>query len=257
MVNIADRYLESLIEGGKRADGRKLDELRKIELNVGAIKTAEGSAQVKFGDTQVIAGIKMELGEPFKDVPEEGILRVGAELSPIASPEFRAGPPGEDAIELARIVDRGIRESGAIELEKLCLEPGVKVWGAFVDIAILNHGGNLLDASALASTAALLNTRIPRLEDGRIIRGKFERQLPIVFKPIAITVCKVGNSFFVDPTSEEEEIVEIKLSFGIRDDDKVCAIQKYGSKELEFEDIEKALDLALTKSKELRKLLEW
>jgi exosome complex component RRP42 len=249
------KYLESLIEAGKRIDGRRLDEFRKVEIDVGKVKTAEGSAFVKIGETQVVAGIKMELTEPYKDLPNEGVLKVNVEFSPLASPEFGV-ESNEEAVELARIVDRGIRESGAIELEKICLEPGVKVWGVFIDITILNHQGNLLDASALASTAALLNTKIPKLEGEKIIRGEFERQLPVIFKPITITVCKLGNNFFVDPSYEEEEIVESKLSFGIRDDDKVCAIQKFGSKELEFKDIEIALDLALNKSKELRKLLE-
>lgn len=252
---MAKKYLESLIESGKRADGRALDEFRKIEIDVGIIKTAEGSAFVKIGETQAIAGVKMELTEPYKDVPNEGVLKVNAELSPLASPEFE-GMLREEEVELARVVDRGIRESGAIELEKLCLEPGVKVWGIFVDITVLNHQGNLLDASSLASIAALLNTKIPKLEGDKAIRGEFEKQLPVIFKPVTITVCRVGNNFFVDPSYEEEEIVEAKFSFGIRDDDRVCAIQKFG-KEVEFKDIEVALDLALNKSKELRKLLEW
>ncbi|MDI6807082.1 MAG: exosome complex protein Rrp42 [Candidatus Aenigmarchaeota archaeon] len=255
MENIADKYLKGLIEGGRRSDGRKLDEFREIEVKVGVMKNAEGSALVKIGDTKVIAGIKMEIVEPFKDTPEEGVLKVNAEFSPLASPEFEIGPPSEDAIELARVVDRGIRESRAIELERLCLEPKLRVWGVFIDIDILNHCGNLLDASALASIAALLNTKIPKLENGEIVRGKFEKALQVAFKPITITVCKVGNNFLLDPSYEEEEIVETKLSFGIRDDDKICAIQKYGSKELEFSDIEAALDLAVVKSKELRKLL--
>jgi exosome complex component RRP42 len=250
------KYLKSLIENGKRIDGRKFDEFRKIEIEVGRIKTAEGSAFVKIGETQVVAGVKMELVEPYKDMPNEGVLKVNAELSPLASPEFKI-ETAEETVELARVVDRSIRESGTIKLEELCLEPGVKVWGVFIDITILNHQGNLLDASALASVAALLNTKIPKLENGKVVRGVFEKKLPIVFKPVTITVCKVGNNSFVDPSYEEEEILEAKLSFGIRDDDKVCAIQKFGSKELEFKDIEIALDLALNKSKELRKLLEW
>ncbi|MDI6798417.1 MAG: exosome complex protein Rrp42 [Candidatus Aenigmarchaeota archaeon] len=248
-------YTLELIEKGKRVDKRRFDEFRKVEIKEGIIKKAEGSASVRIGETEVTAGVKLDFGKPFPDSPEEGMLIVNAEFTPLASPDFESGPPGEDAVELARIVDRGIRESNCIELEKLCIAPAEKVWSVFVDIHIINHQGNLLDASALASLVALLNTKIPKLEDDKILRGEFERNLPVVFKPINITVCKAGNSLLVDPSFEEEKILGAKLSVCVRDDDRVCALQKQGNKELSLEDIEKMIDVAIEKSKEIRSLI--
>mgnify|MGYP001107988870 CR=1 FL=1 len=252
-----EEYALELIEKGKRTDGRKFDEFRPIEIKENVIeKAAEGSAQVKLGETEVIAGVKLNIGEPFADTPEEGILVVNAEFTPLAAPEFESGPPGEDAIELARIVDRGIRESKCIELEKLCITPEEKVWAVFVDIHIINHQGNLLDCAALASLVALLNTKMPKLEDDKIIRGKFEKKLPVVFKPINVTVGKVDNKFLLDPNLEEESILEAKLSVATREDAKICAMQKQGTKELDISDVEKMIELVLTKSKEIRKLVK-
>jgi exosome complex component RRP42 len=251
---IEEKYALELIEKGKRIDGRKFDEFRKIEVEQGIIKKAEGSARVKLGETEVIAGVKMDFGTPFPDTPEEGTLVVNAEFTPLASPEFDVGPPGEDAIELARVVDRGIRESKCIELNKLCIQPGEKVWCVFIDIHMINDKGNLLDASALAAIAALLNTKIPKVENEKIIRGEFEKNLPVVFKPINISVCKVGDKFLLDPTIEEEKILDSKLSISVRDDDKICSLQKQ-LKELDFDDILKMIDIAVKKSKEIRKML--
>ncbi|MGC8812785.1 MAG: exosome complex protein Rrp42 [Candidatus Aenigmatarchaeota archaeon] len=249
-----EKYALELIEKGKRIDGRKFDEFRKIEIEQGIIKKAEGSARVKLGETEVIAGVKMEFGTPFPDTPEEGTLVVNAEFTPLASPDFDVGPPSEDAIELARVVDRGIRESKCIELNKLCVQPGEKVWCVFIDIHIINDKGNLLDASALAAIAALLNTKIPKVEGEKIIRDEFEKSLPVVFKPTNITVCKVGNNFLLDPTIEEEKILDSKLSVSVRDDDKVCSLQKQ-LKELDFDDVLKMIEIAIKKSKEIRKML--
>jgi exosome complex component RRP42 len=251
---IEEKYALELIEKGKRIDGRRFDEFRKIEIEQGIIKKAEGSARVKLGETEVIAGVKMDFGTPFPDTPEEGTLVVNAEFTPLASPEFDIGPPGEDAIELARVVDRGIRESKCIELNKLCIQPGEKVWCVFIDIHMINDKGNLLDASALAAIAALLNTKIPKVENEKIIRGEFEKNLPVVFKPINISVCKVGDKFLLDPTIEEEKILDSKLSISVRDDDKICSLQKQ-LKELDFDDILKMIDIAVKKSKEIRKML--
>lgn len=253
-----ENYALELMGKGKRIDGRKFDEFRKIEIVPDFVKRAEGSALVSFGKTKVLAGVKMGLSAPFPDTPEEGMLMVNVEFTPLASPEFEAGPPGEEAVELARVVDRGIRESKSIELPKLCITPDERVWGVFVDIHIINHQGNLLDCAALASLVALSNTKMPKLEGEddklKIIYGEYSDKLPILHKPININVCKVGNNLLLDPTIEEEKIIDSKLSVAIREDDKICAMQKQGGKEFEAKDVEEMVNLAMKKSKELRKL---
>jgi exosome complex component RRP42 len=121
---------------------------------------------------------------------------------------------------------------------------------------VINHQGNLIDAAALASVVALRNTKIPKLDGDKILRGDFDRQLPVVFKPINLTICKIGNNFILDPNKEEEKVIDSKLSIAVRDDDKICALQKQGSKELDIADIEKMIDIAIVKSNELRKLVK-
>lgn len=248
-------YALELIEKGKRIDGRDFLEFRKIEIEKNVIKNAEGSARVKLGETEVIASVKFDVNEPFPDSPEEGILIVNAEFTPLASPDFEPGPPGEDAIELARIVDRGIRASECIKMKELCIEAGKKVWCVFVDIHVINHKGNLLDASALASVAALWNAKLPRFDGEKVIREELEKKLPVEFKPINITICKVKDKLLVDPTLEEEEVVDAKLSVCVRDDDKICALQKQGKGELSFDEVEKIIEIALEKSKEVRRVI--
>ena len=68
-------YVLKLLESGERLDGRKMDQFRDIKLETGIIKRAEGSARVKIGKTDVIVGVKMDLGEPFSDIPNMGVLR--------------------------------------------------------------------------------------------------------------------------------------------------------------------------------------
>jgi len=251
---LQEKYVLELLESGKRIDGRRFDEYREIKVEKGVVQKAEGSAVVSIGKTKIAAGVKLEVGEPFPDAPNEGILIVNAEFSPIASPDFEVGPPGEDAVELARIVDRTLRESKCIQLEKLVVSPQ-NVFMLFVDLHIINHYGNLIDAAGLAAIAALKNARIPKVEDGKIVRGEFTGSLSVVFTPVVVSVCKIGNNFFVDPELQEEGVLESRLVVGVRDDDKICAIQKQGSGTLKFSDVDRMLDIAIGKSKELRKLV--
>ena len=116
--------IRELAGQNQRLDGRKLDEYRQpitIETNISW--TAEGSAKVQIGKTVVLAGVKMSLDKPYNDTPEEGGIMVNAELLPLSSPEYEPGPPGIKAVELARVIDRGIREAKAIDMKQLCVKP--------------------------------------------------------------------------------------------------------------------------------------
>ncbi len=192
ITRVKKKQIEQLIAKGKRLDGRGLTDYREIKIEQGIIERAEGSAKVLLGRTEVVVGTKIEMGEPFPDTPDEGVLTVNAELVPLASPRFEPGPPDENSIELARIVDRGIRESKAIDLEKLCIAPGKKVFVVFVDVYVLNHDGNLIDASALAAMAALLNTKMGKyeVEDGEVKMKPGYEPLPIKKRPITVTCAK-------------------------------------------------------------------
>src|SRR5512137_2616565 len=208
------KQIEALLEKGKRLDDRSLTDYREIQIEQGVIEKAEGSARVLLGRTEVLVGVKVETGEPFTDTPNEGVLTVNAELVPLASPNFEPGPPDENSIELARVVDRGIRESKAIDTEKLCIEPGKKVFVVFVDIYVLNHDGNLIDASALAAMSALMNTKMPNYEikDGEIKMKQGYTPLPLKSHPVTVTMGKIANTLIVDPWAEEEQVMDSRIS---------------------------------------------
>jgi exosome complex component RRP42 len=253
---LEQHYLRNLASKGQRIDKRKPDEYRKVVVEKGVIEKAEGSAMVKIGDTEVVVGVKMDLGVPYPDKPDEGVMIVNAELSPIASPDFETGPPGEDAIEIARVVDRGIREAGVIETKKLCLAGGEKVWMVNVDIHIINHSGNLIDAASLAAVTALWDARMPELKDDKVNYGKkTSKRLPVKFKPVTVSIVRIGETLLVDPSLEEERVMDMRLSVGLKDNDNVCALQKGGSKPLSADEIESILEVAVKKSRELRKLI--
>jgi exosome complex component RRP42 len=244
---------------GKRLDGRGLTDYREIKVEQGIIERAEGSARVLLGKTEVLVGTKIETGEPFPDTPNEGVLTVNAELVPLASSTFEPGPPDENSIELARIVDRGIRESKAIDVEKLVIEAGKNVFVVFVDVYVLNHDGNLIDASALAAVAALLNTKMPNyeIEEGQVKIKQGYTPLPIKRRPITVTFAKIGDRLVVDPWLEEEQVMDARISMAIDDDGNICAIQKGGTGYFTQQQAVEAAKIAREKAGEMRKKLGW
>ena len=250
-------HIISLLNAGIRLDGRKLTDYRKpIELEYGVVKTAEGSARVRIGDTDVMVGIKLDVGEPYPDTPDEGTIIVGAELLPLSNPEFELGPPGIQAIELARVVDRGIRESKALDFKKLCITPKEKIWMVIIDICPINDAGNLLDASSLAAIAALKDAKYPSFDGEKIdYKQKTDKKLQLEKMPIAVTVIKIGDKFIVDPDVEEERVIDARLTVSSIEDGTLCAMQKGGDFPLTIEEISKMIDIGIEKGKELRKYL--
>ncbi len=253
------KQIEQLIEKGKRLDERGLGDYREIKIEQGLIERAEGSARVLLGKTEVLVGVKIETGEPFPDTPNDGVLTVNAELVPLASPSFEPGPPDENSIELARVVDRGIRESKAIDTEKLVIEAGKKVFVVFVDVYVLNHDGNLIDASALAAVAALRNTKMPNYEvkDGEVKIKQGYTPLPIKDQPITVTLGKINGKLIVDPWLEEEQVMDSRISIAINDKGNICAVQKGGMGYFTPQQILEASKIAQEKAAELRKKMDW
>ncbi len=222
-AEILQTHILDLASGGKRLDGRGPDDYRAVSLEPGFVVTADGSALVRIGETMVLAGIKLEPGKPFPDTPNAGVLTTNAELIPLSSPTFEPGPPQPGAIEVSRVVDRAIRAAEMVDLASLCVTPGEKCWTCFVDIHVLAHAGNLIDAALLAAVTALSNATVPAKRFGI---AEEDYKLPVHHVPIECTFVRLGDTIVVDPTFDEEHAAQGRLTVATDEAGRVVAMQK-------------------------------
>lgn len=242
-------YIFNLAKQGQRYDGRAFDEYRPITIEPNVVKRAEGSARVRIGDTEVVTGVKMAPGEPYPDTPNSGVMTTSAELVPIASPDFETGPPRAESIELARVVDRGIRETDTIDMEQLCIAPGEKVWMTFIDIHVIDYDGNLMDAASLAAMAALLSAKVPNQRFGF---GE-DRPLPIVAYPVTCTAMKLGHHGIVfDPGLLEDKVGGPRLTVSHDEHGAIRAMQKGLKGGFTLDEVKGIIATAKAKSAEMR-----
>ncbi len=216
-------YIKSMAEKGIRLDGRAMDEMRELEVTKPYVTSAEGSARVKLGKTDVIVGVKVEQGTPFSDRPNLGVLISTAEMTAISSPDHETGPPRPPAIELARVTDRGIRESQTIDLAPLCIEEGEKVWMVFIDIHPIDHHGNLFDSCQYAAMAALSTAVIPW---SKLDEKRKDEPLGLHHAPVALTAVKIGNKVLIDPSLDEDEVADARLTIVTDENGDIRAMQK-------------------------------
>ncbi|OYT39810.1 MAG: exosome complex component Rrp42 [Desulfurococcales archaeon ex4484_58] len=258
--SIKKETIKRLLKKGERIDGRSLDSYRSINILLNPIPKAEGSALVKIGNTMVMTGVKLEIGTPYSDRPNEGILQVHAEFVPLASPTFEPGPPDEDAIEVARVIDRSLREPRAIKLEDLVLIPGKKVWLIFNDLYLLDYDGNVVDAGMLSTILALNMAKIPYVnitseENITIDRSTRIKPLPLNLNVVTVTIGIFEEDLIVDPCLEEELVLDSKITFAIDEYNRIVGLQRTGMKGIKTALFEKAMELALSKGRELHELL--
>jgi len=258
-MRLNQETIRKMIQDGERLDGRGMEEFREIELETDYVnETAEGSAYVRMGDTQVVVGLKVGVEEPYSDRPDQGTMVTNAELAPMADREYESGPPQEPGVELARVVDRGIRESEAIDLEALCIEEGEKVLTLFVDVHVLNDDGNLIDASSLGALAALKSGFIPVYDEeaDELVRDEKEMDVPMSNEPVTVTGHKIDGEIVWDTTGDEEEARDARLTVSMNEDENVVAMQKGDRHAFSQDEVMHIVEKAEQKSGELRDQLE-
>jgi len=238
---IERNYIKNNLKKEERVDGRGLWDYRKFKVFPDIISSAEGSADVSLGETRIITGLKYEIGEPFPDNPNEGVCTVMAELLPLASPLFERGPPDEQSIELARVVDRGIRHADCVQTKKLCIRENKLAYILFVDMYVINYGGNMIDCGTVSVLTTLISSHIPegKWSEGNGLEwtGKYLTGQNIVNElPLVTTYAKIDNVIFLDPNLVEELVSDGRMSISCTSD-KITSIQKSGTATFSLDEI--------------------
>ena len=243
VISINDKNISRMIENEERLDDRDLYEFRDLKITPGYInETADGSAMVELGDTKVLVGISTDLDTPYPDAGDQGMLITNVELTPMAAPHYEPGPPGDEATEIARVVDRGIRESGVIDLSDLVIEEGEDCYAVFIDIHVLDYDGNLMDAASIGAATALMLGRLPEIdEDGELDRDNY-KELPVNGIPITLTGSKIGSKIVFDTTADEEDVRDTRLTVTVKEDGKVVNMQKGEPGPLKADDVSEIIE---------------
>jgi len=253
----ANFLLEALWEG-KRVDGRGWMDTRTLDISFGA---DWGSCQVTLGKTRVMAQVSAQVTEPRLARPNEGILMVNVELSPIAAPRFEAGRMSEEGVEMSRTLERCLKESRCLDLESLCIISEEKVWTVRLDLHVLNHEGSLADACSVAGLAALAHFRRPDVT----LQGDIVTVHPITERdpvPLAVHHHPVTTTFAMfqmpgssetltvcEPGRLEEEVMLGKMVIGVNAYREVCTLHLAGQVLVDTSLVTKLSSIAAEKAK--------
>ncbi|XP_029172770.1 exosome complex exonuclease RRP42-like [Nylanderia fulva] len=222
-----------------RNDGRSRCQYRSLEIETRLMPHAHGSARLRLGNiTDVLVGVKLEIDTPYAEKPDEGKLDFFVDCSANATPAFEGKGGDNLATEISNVLSMAYQTPDAFDLKQLCIIPNKKCWKMYVDILILQCGGNLFDAVGAAVKAALYNTEIPKVIAATLDGGEPDIQisddpydcikLDITTYPLIVTICKIGDNFVIDPTLEEESCSAVSLVMSVMPNGKVTSVVKLG-----------------------------
>ena len=174
-----------------------------------------------------------------------------AEIRPVCGPNWQPGPPSEESMEMGRVVDRGIRESGCIDTAGLCILPAEKAWQVILDLFAISDDGNMFDAFALAAIAALRTATDPaeRFDVGE------DYKLPVAGTPIMCSYQKVGGRFVFDATKREELGGDERIHITLGDEGHVHSLQKGLRGVFTADEFSEIMDAAQSHCADLREIV--
>ncbi|XP_024068770.1 exosome complex component RRP45 isoform X2 [Terrapene carolina triunguis] len=233
LSNCERRFLLRAIEERKRLDGRQSYDYRNVRISFGA---DYGCCIVELGWTRVLGQVSCELVSPKLNRATEGILFFNLELSPMAAPAFEPGRQSELLVKLNRLLERCLRNSKCIDTESLCVVAGVKVWQIRVDLHLLNHDGNIIDAASIAAIVALCHFRRPDVsvqgEEVTLYTPEERDPVPLSIHHMPICVSfaffQQGTYLLVDPSEREERVMDGLLVIAMNKHREICTIQSSG-----------------------------
>lgn len=261
-------FLESV-----RPDARPLSRARDTSLTLGVVESADGSAMAKIGSTTMLAGIKLEVMTPSSESPDEGCIAIEFHMPPICSPIVRPGRPAEVAPVISKQLSDIILSSGMINLKELSIIGGKAAWMAYLDIYCLDADGSLFDAALLSAVAAFSHLQLPPVsvnDNGRVFtlsEEQFEgksaepvtkerRKLTLSSIPFSLTCILHKKYILVDPTAEEETIMESLVTVVLDSSGRLVSLYKPGGSVLAYTStIQDSVALTRQRVKELQEIL--
>ena len=219
-----------------RADGRRLDEMRPVEIQTGYLLTAEGSALIEVGSTRVLCAASVEQTVPqFLRGSGKGWVTAEYAMLPRAtvsrSPRESLRPSGRTQ-EIQRLIGRSLRS--VVDLAAL----GERT--IILDCDVLQADGGTRTA-AITGAFVALSISVQQLVNFGILRSS-----PIRDTVAAVSVGIIGGEPMIDLAYEEDSRAEVDMNVVMTGSGRFVEVQATAEQK-SFDDSQLGLLLALAR----------
>lgn len=213
--------IKLLSKKGKRIDGRKPDELRKIKIETGVLHRADGSCYLEWGGNKAIAAVygPREAIPRHTQNPVKAIVNARYNMAAFSVDDRKRPGPDRRSKEISKVTSEAY--------EKVIFTEGFPRASIDVNIEILEAAAGTRCAGLTAGGVALADAGIPMRDI-----------------PVACAAGKVEGKVVLDLCKEEDQFGDADLPIAISPrDDEILLLQMDGN--LTTEEFDEALALAI------------
>ncbi|HYB04276.1 MAG TPA: exosome complex exonuclease Rrp41 [Nitrososphaerales archaeon] len=181
-------------EQGMRLDGRRLDELRPIKIEVGILKNADGSSYIQFGKNKIMAAVygPKEVHPKHSALPDKSVLRCRYHMSPFSTEERKNPAPSRREIEISKVIREALEPALMLEdyprtaidvyVEVLQSDGGSRCAGiSAASVALADAGINMRDLVSACAAGKVAGQVVLDVDDTEDKEGQAD--LPIAIMP--------------------------------------------------------------------------
>src|SRR6266511_2566147 len=181
-------------ESGKRSDGRIIDELREVKINVGIIKNADGSALIEFGKNKIIAAVygPREVHPKHMALSDRCVVRCRYHMSPFSTDTRKSPAPSRRETEISKVIREALEPALILEdypraaidifIEVLQADGGSRCAGSTAaSVALADAGINMRDMVSACAAGKVDDKIVLDINDTEDKEGGAD--MPVAFLP--------------------------------------------------------------------------
>jgi exosome complex component RRP41 len=181
-------------DNGLRVDGRRLDELRRVKLEVGVLDKANGSAYIEHGRNKILAAVfgPREAHPKHIALADRAVVRCRYHMAPFSTDERKSPAPSRRELELSKVIRECLepsimseyfpRSSIDIFIEVLQADAGTRCAGiTAASLALADAGIPLRELVAACAAGKIEGKVVLDLSDVEDKKG--DADLPVAFMP--------------------------------------------------------------------------
>jgi len=227
-----EEKLRLIDNNGLRVDGRRLDELRPVKMEVGVLDKADGSAYVEHGRNKVLAAVfgPREAHPKHIALADRAVIRCRYHMAPFSTDERKSPAPSRREQELSKVIREALEPSIMAEyfprstidifIEVLQADAGTRCAGlTSASLALADAGIPLRELVAGCAAGKIEGKVVLDLSDVEDKKG--DADLPIAFMPKSNAV----GLLQMDGSMTEEELGQA-LDMGINACRTIYEMQK-------------------------------
>ena len=204
---------------GLRVDGRRIDELRPIKLEVGVLDKADGSAYIEHGKNKILAAVygPREAHPKHIALTDRAVVRCRYHMAPFSTEERKSPAPSRREHELSKVIRESLEPSIMSEyfpratidifIEVLQADAGTRCAGiTSAALALADAGIPMKELVAGCAAGKIEGKVVLDLSDIEDKQGEADLPVALMARSNVVTLLQMDGSLTADEFNQAFEM---------------------------------------------------